>query len=61
MLADFVAEFQQESPNLFSKLLSKNVPVPKSDDASLLFREQGNKLYQQKQFKVGYLIFVPIL
>jgi hypothetical protein len=40
------------SPTMFDELMSEDPELEKNDDKSVIFREQGNKLYQEKDYKV---------
>ena len=53
----FVKTFHETSPDIFDDILNmeENVENKKDDDKAVVFREEGNKLYQKKQFPVGSL------
>ena len=54
LLLQFVQCFHKESPDFFNDLIDKHELLSKkSDEASVAFREQGNRCYQNKQFKVN--------
>lgn len=46
---DFAKDFLS-SPTLFDCLFYEK-PMEKNDEASAIFRDQGNKFYQQKQMQ----------
>jgi hypothetical protein len=51
-LVDFIKMVNDTSPTMFDELMSEDPELEKNDDKSVIFREQGNKLYQEKDFKV---------
>jgi hypothetical protein len=51
-LVDFIKMVNDTSPTMFDELMSEDPELEKNDDKSVIFREQGNKLYQEKDYKV---------
>ena len=52
LLKGFIKDFHETAHDIFKDIIEGEDINAKNDEASILLREQGNKLYQAKQFKV---------
>ena len=53
-----VQDFNDTAPNIFDDILNEEDYNVKNNDASALIRDQGNQLYQKKQFKVKSVLIL---